>query len=234
VSEQDDSPKKRILVIEDEPDIVRGLRDALEFEGFEVQARGTGAEGLAAAMGWGPDAVLLDLMLPDDNGYRVCETLRQRDETVPIIILTAKAQESDKIRGLDAGADDYVTKPFSVAELIARINAIFRRQARMAHTDETFTIGTWQISPRKHTMVRGRTSKRLTFYELEVLKLLRERRDETVSRDELLEKVWGIQASPTSRTVDNFIVKLRRKLEEDQKSPRHIVTVYGLGYKLMP
>jgi DNA-binding response OmpR family regulator len=234
VSEQDEPPKKRILVIEDEPDIVRGLRDALEFEGFEVQARGTGAEGLAAAMGWGPDAVLLDLMLPDDNGYRVCETLRLRDETVPIIILTAKAQESDKIRGLDAGADDYVTKPFSVAELIARINAIFRRQARMAHSDETFTIGTWQISARKHTMSRGRTSKRLTFYELEVLKLLRERRDETVSRDELLEKVWGIQASPTSRTVDNFIVKLRRKLEEDQKSPRHIVTVYGLGYKLVP
>ena len=230
----DDTSKKRILVIEDEPDIVRGLRDALEFEGFEVQARGTGAEGLAAAMGWGPDAVLLDLMLPDDNGYRVCETLRLRDETVPIIILTAKAQESDKIRGLDAGADDYVTKPFSVAELIARINAIFRRQARMAHSDETFAIGTWQINARKHTMSRGRTSKRLTFYELEVLKLLRERRDETVSRDELLEKVWGIQASPTSRTVDNFIVKLRRKLEEDQKSPRHILTVYGLGYKLVP
>lgn len=234
MSDPDDSPKKRILVIEDEPDIVRGLRDALEFEGFEVQARGTGAEGLAAALDWAPDAVLLDLMLPDDNGYRVCETLRQRDETVPIIILTAKAQESDKIRGLDAGADDYVTKPFSVAELIARINAIFRRQARMAHSDETFPIGTWQINARKHTMSRGRTSKRLTFYELEVLKLLREKRDETVSRDELLEKVWGIQASPTSRTVDNFIVKLRRKLEEDQKNPRHILTVYGLGYKLVP
>ncbi|HEX8108199.1 MAG TPA: response regulator transcription factor [Kofleriaceae bacterium] len=234
MSDADDTSKKRILVIEDEPDIVRGLRDALEFEGFEVQARGTGAEGLAAALDWGPDAVLLDLMLPDDNGYRVCETLRQRDQTVPIIILTAKAQESDKIRGLDAGADDYVTKPFSVAELIARINAIFRRQARMAHSDETFLIGSWQINSRKHTMSRGRTSKRLTFYELEVLKLLRERRDETVSRDELLEKVWGIQAAPTSRTVDNFIVKLRRKLEEDQKSPRHILTVYGLGYKLVP
>jgi DNA-binding response OmpR family regulator len=234
VSDADDTSKKRILVIEDEPDIVRGLRDALEFEGFEVQARGTGAEGLVAALDWGPDAVLLDLMLPDDNGYRVCETLRQRDQTVPIIILTAKAQESDKIRGLDAGADDYVTKPFSVAELIARINAIFRRQARMAHSDETFLIGSWQINARKHTMSRGRTSKRLTFYELEVLKLLRERRDETVSRDELLEKVWGIQAAPTSRTVDNFIVKLRRKLEEDQKSPRHILTVYGLGYKLVP
>jgi DNA-binding response OmpR family regulator len=234
VADAEESPKKRILVIEDEPDIVRGLRDALEFEGFEVLARGTGAEGLTAAMEWAPDAVLLDLMLPDDNGYRVCETLRQRDETVPIIILTAKAQESDKIRGLDAGADDYVTKPFSVAELIARINAIFRRQARMAHSDETFAIGTWQINARKHLMARGRTSKRLTFYELEVLKLLRERSDETVSRDELLEKVWGIQASPTSRTVDNFIVKLRRKLEEDQKSPRHILTVYGLGYKLVP
>ncbi|HEX3473702.1 MAG TPA: response regulator transcription factor [Kofleriaceae bacterium] len=233
MSDADDTSKKRILVIEDEPDIVRGLRDALEFEGFEVQARGTGAEGLTAALDWGPDAVLLDLMLPDDNGYRVCETLRQRDQTVPIIILTAKAQESDKIRGLDAGADDYVTKPFSVAELIARINAIFRRQARMAHSDETFMIGGWQINARKHMMIRGRSSKRLTFYELEVLKLLRERRDETVSRDELLEKVWGIQTA-TSRTVDNFIVKLRRKLEEDQKSPRHILTVYGLGYKLVP
>jgi DNA-binding response OmpR family regulator len=227
--------RKKILVIEDEPDIVRGLRDALEFEGFEVQARGTGAEGLTAAMSWGPDAVLLDLMLPDDNGYRICETLRGRDEAVPIIILTAKAQESDKIRGLDAGADDYVTKPFSVAELIARINAIFRRQSRMlSHADETFTIGTWTINARKHTMARGRTSKRLTFFELEVLKLLRERAQESVSREELLEKVWGMQGGTTSRTVDNFIVKLRRKLEEDQKNPRHIITVYGLGYKLVP
>lgn len=231
----DEPAKKRILVIEDEPDIVRGIRDALQFEGFEVEAKSTGAEGLAAAMDWAPDCVLLDLMLPDDNGYRVCETLRQRDQTVPIIILTAKAQESDKIRGLEAGADDYITKPFSVAELIARINAIFRRQARMSsNAEETFAIGAWTINARKHIMTKGRVNKRLTFYELEVLKLLRERRDETVSRDELLEKVWGMQASPTSRTVDNFIVKLRRKLEEDQKNPRHILTVYGLGYKLAP
>jgi DNA-binding response OmpR family regulator len=194
--------KKRILVIEDEPDIVRGLRDALEFEGFEVQSRGTGAEGLAAAMAWGPHAVLLDLMLPDDNGYRVCETLRARDQTVPIIILTAKAQETDKIRGLEAGADDYVTKPFSVAELIARINAIFRRQARLAATDESFAIGPWTVNARKHTLTRGRQNKRLTFYELEVLKLLRERADEAVSRDELLEKVWGVHGrNSTDRCV---------------------------------
>jgi DNA-binding response OmpR family regulator len=234
VTEEAGPTKKRILVIEDEPDIVRGLKDALEFEGFEVLSKGTGAEGLIAAMEWEPDCVLLDLMLPDDNGYRVCETLRAKNDTVPIIILTAKAQESDKIRGLDAGADDYVTKPFSVAELIARINAIFRRQARMSsHADETFAIGAWTINARKHTMSKGRASKRLTFYELEVLKLLRERSQETVSREELLDKVWGTQTT-TSRTVDNFIVKLRRKLEEDQKNPRHILTVYGLGYKLMP
>ena len=225
---------KKILVIEDEPDIVRGLKDALSFEGFEVESRGTGADGLRAAGEWGPDLILLDLMLPDDNGYRVCEALRERDPITPIIILTAKAQEADKVRGLDAGADDYVTKPFSVAELIARINAIFRRQNRLVATDETFAIGTWTVNARKHTLVRGRQSKRLTFYELEVLKLLRERADEAVSRDELLEKVWGIPGSPTSRTVDNFIVKLRRKLEEDQKAPRHILTVYGTGYKLVP
>ncbi len=173
-------------------------------------------------------------MLPDDNGYRICEALRERDPTVPIIILTAKAQEADKVRGLDSGADDYVTKPFSVAELIARINAIFRRQARLAATDEAFAIGPWTVNARKHTLSRGRQSKRLTFYELEVLKLLRERADDAVSRDELLEKVWGVQGSPTNRTVDNFIVKLRRKLEEDQKNPRHILTVYGYGYKLVP
>lgn len=225
---------KKILIIEDEPDIVRGLRDALEFEGFEVQAQGTGAEGLEAASEWCPDCVLLDLMLPDDNGYRVCETLRSRDPVVPIIILTAKAQEADKVRGLEAGADDYVTKPFSVAELIARINAIFRRQTRLANHEETFEIGPWLINARKHTMSRGRSSKRLTFYELEVLKLLRERADEAVSRDELLEKIWGVDSTPTNRTVDNFIVKLRRKLEEDQKNPRHILTVYGYGYKLVP
>ena len=201
---EEEATRKRILVIEDEPDIVRGLRDALSFEGFDVEARGTGAEGLEAAMEWAPDCVLLDLMLPDDNGYRVCETLRQRDETVPIIILTAKAQETDKIRGLDAGADDYVTKPFSVAELIARINAIFRRQARMtSHTDETFTIGSWTINARKHTMSKGRTSKRLTFYELEVLKLIAEAH----TNKEIAQKLV-ISVKTVERHRENILDKL--------------------------
>lgn len=226
--------KKLILIIEDEPDIVRGLVDALEFEGFSVASSSTGSEGIERARELHPDCVLLDLMLPDDNGYRVCEALRQDDPVVPIIMLTAKAQEADKVRGLEVGADDYVTKPFSVAELIARMNAIFRRQNRMAAQEETFSIGGWEINGRKHTMTKGRTSKRLTFYELEMLKLLRERSEEPVSRDDLLEKIWGVQANPNNRTVDNFIVKLRRKLEEDHKSPRHILTVYGFGYKLVP
>jgi DNA-binding response OmpR family regulator len=229
-----DVEKKLILIIEDEPDIVRGLVDALEFEGFSVASSSTGTEGIERARELHPDCVLLDLMLPDDNGYRVCEALRQDDPVVPIIMLTAKAQEADKVRGLEVGADDYVTKPFSVAELIARMNAIFRRQNRMAAQEETFNVGGWDINGRKHTMTKGRTSKRLTFYELEMLKLLRERSEEPVSRDDLLEKIWGVQANPNNRTVDNFIVKLRRKLEEDHKSPRHILTVYGFGYKLVP
>lgn len=229
-----EAAQKMILIIEDEPDIVRGLVDALEFEGFSVSSAPTGSEGVERARELHPDCVLLDLMLPDDNGYRICEALRQDDPVVPIIMLTAKAQEADKVRGLEVGADDYVTKPFSVAELIARMNAIFRRQNRMAAQEETFAIGGWEINGRKHTMTKGRISKRLTFYELEMLKLLRERSEEPVSRDDLLEKIWGVQANPNNRTVDNFIVKLRRKLEEDHKSPRHILTVYGFGYKLVP
>jgi len=225
---------KRILIIEDEPDIVRGLTDALEFEGFEVASAATGAEGLERAREQDPHCVLLDLMLPDENGYQVCERLRAEHPVIPIVMLTAKAQESDKIRGFDVGADDYVTKPFSVAELIARINAIFRRQERLALHEDTFHVGTWEIDARKHTMSRGRTTQRLTFYELELLKLLRERAEQPVSRDQILEKIWGVEASASNRTVDNFVAKLRRKLEDDQKNPRYILTVYGFGYKLVP
>ena len=225
---------KRILVIEDEPAIVLGLQDALGFEGYQVKAANDGLTGLELADAWNPECILLDLMLPDTNGYAVCESIRKRDPSVPIIILTAKAQEADKIRGLDAGADDYLTKPFSVAELIARMRAIFRRQEQLVSHEDTFEIGGWTINSRKHTLARGRVTKRLTFYELEVLKVLFEKCSEAVPRDVLLEKVWGVQCSPTNRTVDNFIVKLRRKLEDDHKDPKHILTVYGQGYKLIP
>ncbi len=230
-----DTPTKRILIVEDEPDIVRGLRDALEFEGFEAISTGEGRVGVGLARDPGADCVILDLQLPDINGYQVCEEIRAANPLVPIIILTARAQESDKIRGLDAGADDYVTKPFSVGELLARIKAIFRRLQRPpALHDEVLQIGACEIDLKKHTLTRARRSQPLSFYEVELLKLLAERAEQPVSRDEILDKIWGLQAYPSNRTVDNFIVKLRKKMEENHKEPRHILTVYGLGYKLVP
>ena len=230
------SAKKTILLIEDEPHIVMGLRDALEFEGFRVIAAGRGNEGVALAKSEAPDAVILDLMLPDMNGYSVCEELRRNNAVVPIIMLTARSQESDKIRGLDAGADDYVTKPFSVNELIARIRAIFRRSSRgpaaTPGTVESVDIGGAQINFTNHTLVARGKVHELSFYEVELLKLLNERAGQPVSRDEILSKIWGLEASPTNRTVDNFIVKLRKKLEAHPDKPKHILTVYGFGYKL--
>ena len=226
--------RKRILIIEDEPDIVRGLRDALEFEGFEIVATGKGHDGVATMRDRGADCVILDLMLPDINGYQVCEEIRGFNAVVPIIILTARGQESDKIRGLDAGADDYMTKPFSIGELIARIKAIFRRLHKASPVDEVIKIGGGEVHVKKHTLVRSRKSIPLTFYEVELLKLLHERADQPVSRDEILDKIWGIEAYPSNRTVDNFIVKLRKKVEDNHKEPKHILTVYGFGYKLVP
>ena len=226
--------RKKILIIEDEPDIVRGLTDALEFEGFEVVSTGEGRPGVRLMREKGADCAILDLMLPDINGYQVCEEIRAFNPIVPIIILTARGQESDKIRGLDAGADDYVTKPFSVGELLARIKAIFRRLHKLPVIhDDVIRIGGNDIEIKKHTVTRARKTQPLTFYEVEIIKLLAEREDQPVSRDEILDKIWGLDAHPTNRTVDNFIVKLRKKLEEDHKTPRHILTVYGFGYKLV-
>jgi DNA-binding response OmpR family regulator len=226
--------KKTILVIDDEPHLVMGLRDALEFEGFRVISAGRGKEGVALARSESPDAVILDLMLPDVNGYTVCEDLRRISPLVPIVMLTARSQESDKIRGLDAGADDYVTKPFSVNELIARMRAILRRAARgaAAGVPETLTIGEATVNFTTHTVtVRGREHT-MSFYEVELLRMLAERSGQPVSRDEILSKIWGLEGSSTNRTVDNFIVKLRKKIEKTPDRPAHILTVYGFGYKL--
>jgi DNA-binding response OmpR family regulator len=225
--------RRRILIIEDEPDIARGLRDALEFEQFEVTTAGLGREGIKNLRERGADLVILDLMLPDINGFTVCEEIRQSHPVVPIIMLTARSQETDKIRGLEAGADDYVTKPFSVGELIARINAIFRRLHRSSGGDEAIQIGQATVYPRRHELVRSRKTVPLSFYEVEILRLLHERAGEPVPRDEILEKIWGVSGYVSTRSVDNFVVKLRKKIEEDASSPRHIVTIYGTGYKLL-
>jgi DNA-binding response OmpR family regulator len=227
--------RKKILIIEDEPHIVLGLTDALEFEGFAVVSASKGKDGVLLAKAEKPDAILLDLMLPDTNGFQVCEELRRWDRFVPIVMLTARSQEIDKIRGLDSGADDYVTKPFSVNELIARIRAIFRRAARPSETaPEVLTIGPVTVNVAAHTLARGKSTTPLSFYEVELLRLLHERVGQPVSRDEILQKIWGVEGGPSNRTVDNFIVKLRKKVEKSPDKPEHILTVYGYGYKLAP
>jgi DNA-binding response OmpR family regulator len=226
-------PKRTILVIDDEPHIVLGLKDALEFEGFRVLTAASGREGSQLAHRERPNAILLDLMLPDINGYQVCEEVRRSDPFVPILMLTAKSQEADKIRGLDAGADDYVTKPFSVGELVARLRALFRRTQRPSET-LTFRIGSVSVNISTHSLQReGQPAETLSFYEVELLRLLHERLGQPVSREEILNKIWGIEANPSNRTIDNFIVKLRKKIEDKPEKPEHILTVYGFGYKLV-
>jgi DNA-binding response OmpR family regulator len=227
------SSAPRILLVEDDPALALGLCDTLEFEGFEVKHARTGQDGIQSARQDHPDCIILDLMLPDANGYRVCELIRRDDPIVPIIMLTARGQEADKIRGLDVGADDYVTKPFSVGELVARIRAIFRRANRAARQDAPLRIGEAEIDPASQVLRRGRSETKLSFYEVQLLKLLHERAGQPVGRDEILDKVWGIDATPHNRTVDNSVVKLRKKLEPHPEEPRHILTVYGVGYKLV-
>jgi len=226
-------PKRTILVIEDEPHIALGLRDALEFEGFAVLTAPNGRIGMQLAQKERPDAILLDLMLPDLNGYQVCEDVRRTNQFVPIIMLTAKSQEADKIRGLQAGADDYVTKPFSVGELVARIRAIFRRTHRPTEAP-SFRVGDVTVNVAAHSIEReGKQPEQLSFYEVELLRFLHERKGQAVSRDELLDKIWGLEANPSNRTIDNFVVKLRKKIEKSPDKPEHILTVYGFGYKLV-
>jgi DNA-binding response OmpR family regulator len=228
------APRRRVLIIEDEPDLVRGLRAALEFEGFEILASGLGREGIRIARERGPDLVLLDLMLPDVNGFTACEEIRSFNPVLPIIMLTARSQESDKIRGLESGADDYVTKPFSVGELVARINAIFRRLQRVTPPETEIRVGAAVAYPLKHELARKGKVTTLSFYEIELLRLLSERAGQPVTREEILEKIWGVSSSSSTRSIDNVVVKLRRKIEDNPARPRYIVTIYGTGYKLVP
>jgi DNA-binding response OmpR family regulator len=224
---------KKILIIEDEEDIVLGLKDAFEFEGYEVGCAATGEEGVALATALAPDLVILDLMLPGINGYQVCDRIRRLDRAMPILILSARSQESDIIRGLEAGADDYVTKPFSVGELLARVRTVFRRvEAFSRRTSKIVAVGDARVDVDARSATVDGSAVDLGFYETAILALLDERRGVPVSRDEILDHVWGLDANPTNRTVDNFILKLRRKLEENPAKPRHILTVYGQGYKL--
>jgi DNA-binding response OmpR family regulator len=223
--------KRTILLIEDEPHIALGLTDALEFEGYGVLTAETGGQGVNLARSAQPDAVVLDLMLPDKNGYQVCEEIRAFDSQVPIVMLTARSQEADKIRGFNVGADDYVTKPFGVGELVARLQALFRRMDRRPAA-QVFSVGEATVNLGAHTIDVGGERHALSAYEVELLRFLHSRVGLAVSREEILKRVWG-SANSTNRTVDNFVLKLRKKLERHPDTPEHIVTVYGHGYKLV-
>jgi DNA-binding response OmpR family regulator len=224
---------KRILVIEDEPQMLIGLRDNLELEGFEVLTAADGEEGLQKATTLRPDLVILDLMLPRRNGFEVCRELRARANQTPIVMLTARSQETDKVLGFELGADDYVTKPFSITELLARVKAVLRRTAARPPAPETCQIGDVDIDFRTHQARRGSRRLDFTAREFDLLRYLVAHRGEVVTRDQLLNHVWGYEEFPTTRTVDNFVAKLRQKLESSPREPEHILTVHGAGYKFV-
>lgn len=223
----------KILVIEDEPVMQRGLKDNLEYEGYEVDLAGDGKAGLQKLLANSYDLALLDVMLPLVSGYDVCRTAREKGVRTPIIMLTSKGEEIDKVLGLELGADDYVTKPFSLRELLARVKAVLRRHDRGSASGVVVLFGDVEIHFSTYNATRGGAELTMTPKEFDVLKFLWEHRNQTVTRDQLLTNVWGYDDSVSTRTVDNFIVRLRQKLEDDPAHPRHILTIHGAGYKLV-
>ena len=218
----------RILVVEDEPALLRGLQDNLKAEAYEVITASDGETGLRLARETKPDLIVLDLMLPKVSGYEICQKLRSEGVSTPILILTARGEEADRVLGLDLGADDYVTKPFSVRELMARVRALLRR-AQPA-TGELRFAGV-VIDFQSYTATKSGKTIEMTRKEFGILKYLSSRAGVVVSRDELLNEVWGYDAFPTTRTVDNHIAGIRAKLEQGE--PKHLITVHGVGYKFV-
>ncbi len=226
----------RILVVEDNEDLAFGLRTVLDFEGYDVDVAPDGESGLAAVRDQSPDLLVLDLMLPGKSGFDVLRELRGSGHRLPILILTARSQESDVVMGFDVGADDYVTKPFSTAELLARVRALLRRSAQPAADEErapTLRFGDVEVSRPTRTVRRGGETVELTPKEFDLLVALLDRRGTVVSRQELLKEVWGYEnAEINTRTVDVHLSELRRKLETDPSEPVHLLTVRKAGYRL--
>jgi DNA-binding response OmpR family regulator len=226
---------KRILVVEDEPDMQSGIKDNLEFEGYEVDTASDGKEGLQKILSNNFDLVLLDVMLPHISGFDVCKKARHENNETPIIFLTAKGEEIDKVIGLESGGDDYLTKPFSLRELLARVKAVLRRTEKLAAvaSSQLIEIGKLTVDFSTFTAsVEGRQVK-MTSKEFEILQYLLKHKNATISRDSLLDNVWGYDFQPTARTIDNFILKLRQKIEDNPNDPQIIITVHGMGYRLV-
>src|SRR6266436_5409583 len=211
--------------------MVLGLKDSCEYEGYEVAVARDGKEGLEKASTEKPDIILLDVMLPLMSGIDVCRTLRTRGIEIPILMLTARSEETDKVVGLEVGADDYVTKPFSIKELLARVRVHLRRATNGVRTLERYKFGDVELDFRKYRAVRAGRPIDLSPLEFEILKCLILHENEIVTRDQLLDEVWGLENYPITRTVDNHIAKLRQKIEVSPSDPEHIITVHRIGYK---
>ncbi len=225
-----------ILIVEDELNMVIGLKDNFELEGFEVDVANNGEEGLKKIFEGKYDLIVLDVMLPLLSGFDVCKAVRKKGINIPIILLTARGEEIDRVLGLELGADDYVTKPFSIRELIARIKAVLRRIEKSEEStikDKFVNIGKLRINFATYNAFNKNTQVQMSHKEFEILNFLWNHRNKTASRDEILKIIWGFEESPTTRTVDNFIVKLRQKIEENPNKPKTILTVHGIGYKLI-
>ena len=221
----------RLLVVEDDPAILRGLADNLRFESYDVVTATDGEAAYRLIHEHKPDLVVLDLMLPQMSGYDVCRKVRGEGVTTPIVMLTARGDEWDRVLGLDLGADDYITKPFSVRELLARIRAVLRRTQLPHRQIDELRFDDVVIDFRKYEARKGSHSLEMTRKEFGLLRLLASRAGDVVTRDELLDEVWGYDATPTTRTVDNHVASVRGKIEDDAAEPRHLLTVRGVGYR---
>lgn len=230
--------KPRILIVEDDPHILLGLEEVMKGDGFDVTVCNRGDKAVDAVAKCHPALIVLDVMLPGASGYDICKQLRSKNNPTPILMLTAKGQEIDKVVGLDLGADDYVTKPFGVRELLARIHALLRRTVATPAAElngrDVFHIGTAAIDPKTFQLRRGESVEELTAKELKLLQLFATHPGEVLSRDRLLNDVWGYNYFGTTRTLDQVIVQLRKKLGDNGDAPKHLLTVHGVGYKLLP
>jgi DNA-binding response OmpR family regulator len=228
--------KTKILIVEDDPHILLGLEEVLKSEGYETASCNRGDAALEAVTKHQPSLIVLDVMLPGASGYDICKQLRAKKFAAPILMLTAKGQEIDKVIGLDLGADDYVTKPFGVRELLARIQALLRRTnstGGKAEPDDVFQVGSATIDPKTFQLKRGKTTEELTAKEVKLLQVFHAHAGEVLSRDKLLNEVWGYNYYGTTRTLDQVIVQLRKKLGDHGDEPRHLLTIHGVGYKLV-
>lgn len=225
----------KILVVDDEQNMRTGLKDNLEFEGYDVETANDGEQGLKKIFEGSYNLIILDVMMPKKSGFDVCKEVRKAGMTTPVILLTAKGEEIDKVLGLEIGADDYVTKPFSLRELLARVKAILRRSENlvMNEEDREVKIGRLEINFSGYKAISKNRDVAMSHKEFEILHHLWKHRNSTVSREDLLTEIWGYDETPTTRTVDNFILKLRQKIEIDSNHPQIILTVHGIGYKLI-